>query len=104
MKDKSSNKGNGRTSISAATKCCDDPYQRKRKFSDGNVPSSSGATCSSSNLGRPVYSKQKFDDFRKDMTDSLSKHVSGCCIVRLLKINVVACKTTNCDIHPLQKT
>ena len=66
MKDKSSNKGNGRTSISTATKCCDDPYQRKRKFPDGNVPSSSGATCSSSNLGRPVYSKQKFDEFRKD--------------------------------------
>ncbi len=38
-----------------------------------------------------------------DMTGSLSKHVSGCCIVRLVKINVVACKTTNCDIHPLQK-
>ena len=29
MKDKCSNKGNGPTSISTATKCCDDPYQRQ---------------------------------------------------------------------------
>ena len=63
MKDKSSNKGHGRTSITTATKCSDDPYQRKRKLTDGNVPSSSGATCSS---WRPVYSKQKFDEVRKD--------------------------------------
>lgn len=74
MKDSSMDIDNRCTSISVsgkakekvATKCCEDPYQRKRKFLDGNVPSSSGATCSSSNLGRPVYSKQKFDEFRKD--------------------------------------
>ena len=76
MKDKNSDKGNRTTSIniswkaedSAVTKCCDDPYQRKRKFLDGNVPSCSDSivTCSTSNLGRPISSKQKFDEFRKD--------------------------------------
>lgn len=71
MKDKSSDIDNRCTSISisgkaedrAATKCFDDLYQRKRKFLDG---SSSSPTCSSSNLGQPVYIKQKFDEFRMD--------------------------------------
>ena len=83
MKDKSSDIGNRTTSVkiswkaedSAVTKYCDDPYQRKRKFLDGNVPSSSDSTvtCSTSNLGRPISSKQKFDEFRKDRDLSLEQ-------------------------------
>ena len=46
--------------------CCKNPYLLKRKFALDNVPSSSGATCSSSNIGRNVFSEHRFDELRQD--------------------------------------
>jgi|GEM_PF-5484976 len=46
--------------------CCTDKLQRKKIYSEGEFPSSSGATSSSSNIGRSVYSDQRFDSLMKD--------------------------------------
>ena len=46
--------------------CCKNPYLLKRKFALDNVPSISGATCSSSNIGRNVFSEHRFDELRQD--------------------------------------
>jgi hypothetical protein len=47
-------------------KCCKSTFLNKRKFASDNVPSSSGATSNSSNIGINIYSEKRFNELSHD--------------------------------------